>query len=293
VHHHSHRSPLVGGQGKATITDNGTDWGKLVINNWCEDTLNVWSVGVWQINGNASKDPADGFGTDEEAIKHVIESGGTYSEPFRVTCPYPKGWTMETAFDLNADWIKDADVTTYKQLVSTKKKDDQGRWLTSGWCIPEDKLAGQGVAIKIAKGDAPVQGTLLQLEYALVKDPNRVDPNNGVRDDFHRINYDVSLLDCGIERANQSDFNPTPEMLQEKFEMCPGYKGGLSLTFDNDTKSENCPPTFCSADKTCLMAYLWDRTRKGESSLSCEKEYKGNMILNLCVGNAKNTTIAT
>ncbi|KAF1979736.1 hypothetical protein BU23DRAFT_594918 [Bimuria novae-zelandiae CBS 107.79] len=57
-------------------------------------------------------------------------------------------------------------------------------------------------------------------------------------------------------------------MHQEKLKLCPGYDGGLS---------------------TCLMIYTFDRTRPQESSFTCEKEYHGDLTLDLCAnhGDAK------
>jgi hypothetical protein len=184
---------------------------------------------------------------------------------------------MEAGYANSASW------EGYTQLISNTATDPKtSKPLTAGYCMNEDKLAGQGVAIKIARGSVPEKGNVLQLEYALVKDPNR----GPTGDKTHRINYDISLLDCGPEYADISDFSATTQQHLEKVEQCPGYNSGLSLTFNNDTEAENCPPTFCNGVDKCYMAYLWDRTRMGESSLSCETEYWGNMTLDLCVGMA-------
>jgi len=251
---------------------NGADWGHLIVNNHCPETLNLWSIGVWNLNG--SRDPAVGFGTPDEQIMHPIVPNGTWIEPFRVTCPYPQGWTMEAGYANNATW------EGYEQLTSNTAKDDKtGKPLTAGYCVSEDKLAGQGVAIKIAREPIPEKGKVLQFEYALVKDPNRGDKT-------HRINYDVSLLDCGPEHADITDSTASAEQLQEKFDHCPGYDGGLAVTFTNDTKGQNCPTTYCNGVDKCFMTYIWERTRQGESSLSCEEEYWGDMVLDLCVERA-------
>ncbi|KAF2688037.1 hypothetical protein K458DRAFT_467651 [Lentithecium fluviatile CBS 122367] len=113
---------------------------------------------------------------------HEIKPGGTWSEPYRVTCPYP-------------------DVVTVH-------------------CTAEDKLAGQGVALKFTKREVLAEGSILQVEYALVMDPNRGPPPG---DPFHRIRYDVSLLDCGPE-YNVSDFNATQTQHEERSATAPDTK---------------------------------------------------------------------
>jgi hypothetical protein len=60
---------------------------------------------------------------------------------------------------------------------------------TKGYCWSMDKLYGQGVALKISK-NATIQSDIFQFEYALIKNPNTTDT-------FQRLEYDVSLLDCG------------------------------------------------------------------------------------------------
>jgi hypothetical protein len=253
-----------------------------VINNYCDDPLNVWSVGAWNLGG--ARDPGIGFGTEEEQVMHNLPAkNGTWTEPFRVTCSNPENYSLTTANDVDPPWAQN--VPGFQWLVSNKMLPGTNKPYVAGYCIPEDKLAGQGVAIKITNSTIPEAGKIIQLEYTLVQDFTR-------HDTYHRFNYDVSLLDCGPVYDNYTDYNATGTMLQEKFDHCPGYKGGLSVTFSNDTAEHtNCPPTFCSADQKCWMAYMWDKTRHGEPSLSCEREYWGDMTLNLCVGNAQNKTI--
>ncbi|KAF2795459.1 hypothetical protein K505DRAFT_207627, partial [Melanomma pulvis-pyrius CBS 109.77] len=142
--------------------------------------------------------------------------------------------------------------------------------------VPEwDKAAGQGVSVKISKTDK-LDADIFQFEYALVKDPKRGDT-------FFRLNYDVSLLDCArVEGV--TDVSGSEEQHKDKLDKCPGYKNGVAVTFDKDPTSAICTPVYCSGESKCKMIYTWDRTRKNEMSLACNKEYKGDMTLDLCVG---------
>jgi hypothetical protein len=253
----------LNGSAFGTKADNGSAYGFLQIINNCNYQVNAFSVGAHHLLG--PRDPTKGFGTAGDEEKHTIPPGEMYTEPFRMTCPLPKGWDPK---------LKSAatNATGYQVLINPLPTEPNNLY-----CIAEDKLAGQGISVKIAKTDLP-SGDILQLEYAIVMDPNRGDT-------FQRMNYDVSLLNCAA-RDNITDFSATTADHDEKIALCPGYDGGLSLTFDNDTQTENCPPTYCDGKDKCLMAYMWDKTRQGESSLGCEREYFGNMTLNLCVGNA-------
>ncbi|KAF1963547.1 hypothetical protein CC80DRAFT_370740, partial [Byssothecium circinans] len=172
-----------------SIPDNGSAWGYWNFNNHCPEPINLWSVGVWNLHGR--RENGDPMGTEEEQTMHPIPAGGRYAEPMRVTCPRINN-NIETMY-----------------------------------CAPEDKLAGQGVAFKLATTNISAPD-ILQIEYALVKDPERGGPPG---DTFHRLNYDVSLLDCG-SRDNISDFNATPQQYKDKADACPGFQGGLSVTFD-------------------------------------------------------------
>ncbi|KAK7184636.1 hypothetical protein PSPO01_09307 [Paraphaeosphaeria sporulosa] len=147
------------------------------------------------------------------------------------------------------------------------------------YCPLEDKLAGQAVSIKIARSNDPADQNITQLEYALYRNPN-------THDTFKRLYYDVSLLDCGAPDIAVTDFNATEVMLARKVERCPGYAGGVAVTFSADEGGKVCPPVYCDGISRCFMVYTFDRTRRQESSFTCEKEYRGDLRLDLCVKKA-------
>ncbi|KAF2115560.1 hypothetical protein BDV96DRAFT_521108 [Lophiotrema nucula] len=223
--------------------DQGFTYGYVIIRNWCEYVINYWSVGVWPVGG--CKDNGTGFGTCEEMIMRTIRSNEFIVEPYRQTC--------------------------------FQKKQDAG----FHWYCPEvDKAAGQGVSIKISKDNT--MANIIQFEYALVMDTAR-------GDNFYRLNYDVSMLDCasqnaaGVtdESAAAAESKGDTRLHDAKVKGCPGYEGGLAVTFDGNTT--NCSPIFCDGTGMCERIYTFDRTRPDEASLACEAEYRGNMTLDLCV----------
>ncbi|KAL5436171.1 hypothetical protein PMIN06_006085 [Paraphaeosphaeria minitans] len=144
------------------------------------------------------------------------------------------------------------------------------------YCLLEDKLAGQAVSIKIARSNDTADQNITQLEYALYQNPS-------TQDTFKRLYYDVSLLDCGAPDVAVTDFNATEAMFARKVKLCPGYAGGVAVTFSADEGGEVCPPVYCDGQSRCFMVYTFDRTRRQESSFTCDKEYRGDLRLDLCV----------
>ncbi|KAF2652291.1 hypothetical protein K491DRAFT_719050 [Lophiostoma macrostomum CBS 122681] len=233
--------------GYGSIAEDGGKWGNVFIHNSCEVTLTVLSVGVYKLGGPRDNTTVGGLGSPCEAQIVTLSSGASLVEPYRKTCPKP---------------------------------DKNG---TVQYCAGEDKIAGQGVSIKISNPADP-PNNVFQMEYALVKDPFRGGEGG---DKFTRFNYDVSLLDCAkIEGI--TDTCATPEDHAKKAAGCPGYKGGVAVTFmskDNGTDVDPsiCGPIYCQGDKKCAQIYTWDRTREGEASLACNQEMKGDMHVDLCV----------
>jgi hypothetical protein len=252
----------------------GPNLGNVVLKNHCSKTLYARSEGGHKLNGPRDiNDPKVNWGTAEDLIKHTIPPGETYTEPYRSTCAIP----------LNN---------------------------TRGYCWAEDKLYGQGVSLKISENDT-VDGDITQVEYALVDDPHR--PDHG----FMRLEFDVSLLDCAnpmlypqIYKVNvpippgaaatqpsdivhHAEWRNVTELTDQsasdtdhnfKVEKCPGYQSGVTLTFPNDTAGI-CPPIKCDGVNKCFDIYTFDRTREGEASKSCTKEYKGDTVVDFCAGN--------
>lgn len=146
------------------------------------------------------------------------------------------------------------------------------------YCQDHDKLRGQGVSIKVSRNTTITD--ILQLEYALVQ--------NALQSTTHQLIYDVSLLDCADPGVNATitDATATTENQNAKLKVCPGYQNGLSVKFDPDPGATVCPPIQCTGkeEPVCTQIYNFDRTRKGEATMACTKEYKGSMILDLCAG---------
>jgi len=120
---------------------------------------------------------------------------------------------------------------------------------------------------------------ITQLEYALYQNPHVPKLK------YKQLNYDISLLNCATTDPSITDFNATPEMHAKKQELCPGYVGGVAVTFSADEDGKICPPIYCDGKNKCFMIYTFDRTRLQESSFTCTEEYKGDLTLDLCVGN--------
>ncbi|CAI9629730.1 unnamed protein product [Alternaria burnsii] len=191
----------------------------------------------------------------QENIQHTIASGASYNESFRVTCPNVEG--------------------------------------AEEYCADYDKLRGQGVSLKIFT--AANLSEALQFEYALVQNPLDELP-------YHKLNYDVSLLDCadpldhallygiGFNTENHreiTDQSMSAEDRKHKVDLCPGYKGGLRVSFKAEESCDGdiCEPIDCNEDDWCKI-YFFQRTRDGEPSLSCGGEFRGNVVLDLCVASA-------
>jgi hypothetical protein len=237
--------------------EEGQKYGNVVVRNHCNNTVYLASVGGWILHGY--RDDKTGYGTKEDEIKHPILSGGDHTETYRITCPI----TVNT---------------------------------TKGYCWSHDKLAGQGVSMKISNDNTT--NDILQVEYALVKNPMR-GPDG---DTIHRLHYDISLLDCArpemyvdVYKANNAtdprnvteinDVQATVADHMIKAQKCPGYQQGIAVTFSNDTKGAICEPIKCDGVNKCKGIYLFDRTRKDEPSKECAQEYRGNMVVDLCAGN--------
>jgi hypothetical protein len=261
----------------------GQDYGRTVIFNHCNKTISITSEGAHALGGFRDGKGSKGWGTDADQIKHKVDPGGNYTEPWRTTCPL----------------------------------------LTTGlptYCDIEDKLRGQGVSMKVQWEDASPPNVseainILQVEYALVKNPMRGDT-------FLRLDYDISLLDCGNPMNYPKVYHvniPPPAETQSsapgappievwtydaswrnvteltdvkatendhavKLDKCPGYQNGVAVTFPSDKEGKKCPPIHCDGKEKCMSIYTFDRTREGEASMACHEEYRGDMVVHLCAG---------
>jgi hypothetical protein len=261
----------------------GADYGRVVIINNCDKALNVRSEGAHKLGGLRDGKDQRGWGTEEDRIPHRIDPGVNYTEPFRLTCPLP-------ADNANA----------------------------TGYCADHDKLYAQGPSMKVSLADAapPKAGepiNILQVEYALVKNPFRGDK-------FWRLDYDISLLDCanpmnypdiysvnlpqpvavaGLPAPSQVPYTPsfrnvstltdvaaTVKDHEFKIDKCPGYVNGVTVSFPGDTEKKKCQTIDCDGKSTCMSIYTFDRTREGEPSKACREEYRGDMVVHLCARSA-------
>ncbi|CAN9426639.1 unnamed protein product [Alternaria sp. RS040] len=249
---------------ESIVAEVGPEYGKIVINNGCSEDLVVLSIGAWPLGGNRTKiddtspivaSHNGSWNAWQENIQHTIASGARYNESFRVTCPNVEG--------------------------------------AEEYCADYDKLRGQGVSLKIFTAANPSEA--LQFEYALVQNPLDELP-------YHKLNYDVSLLDCadpldhallygiGFNTENHreiTDQSMSAEDRKHKVDLCPGYKGGLRVSFKAEESCDGdvCEPIDCNEDDWCKI-YFFQRTRDGEPSLSCGGEFRGNVVLDLCVASA-------
>lgn len=253
--------------------DQGSTFGNATIVNHCKKSLYLSSVGSHKLGGFRDvKNQSTSWGTAPEQIIHHIPAGEAYTEFFRTVC----------AIYLNS---------TIPQ-----------------YCWPEDKLGGQGISMKISADEHNLTD-IIQFEYALIQNPARGDT-------YRRLDYDVSLLDCGnpavyteaykvyIPASSTSgapaatsvahpegyrdvfqltDVKATSEDHALKIKYCPGYEGGLNVTFSNAPNS-TCPHLICDGKQVCKDIYTFDRTREGEATKACNEEYHGDMILHLCAG---------
>jgi hypothetical protein len=255
--------------------EEGPKYGNVTLRNHCNKTLYVRSEGGHRLGG--FRDDSKGYGTEKDLIRHAIKPGENYTEPYRTTCAIP----------LNS---------------------------TRGYCWAEDKLYDQGISMKISGNDT-ADGDITQFEYSLINNPFRPEPR------FMRLEIDVSLLDCANpfvypetykvkvppapgaaaqkaadihtdgwrDVAALTDSSTTSADHQVKIQMCPGYQHGIAVTFSSDTAGI-CPNITCNGVDKCLDIYTFDRTREGEASKSCTKEYRGDTVVDLCAGNGGNTT---
>lgn len=179
----------------------------------------------------------------QDEIEFILRQGHTHTEPYREICLKPRHHLA---------------------------------MIPPPVCAELDKIEGEGTVFKISKnkvGDGPE--SIFQLEYSFIQNVER-------GDDFPRLDYDISLLDCGprydiSEREVASNLSYT----RGKVEGCPGYDGGFALWFDNTTL---CRPIYCDGEKYCDAVYNYQRTAEGEDSFACDHEYRGNMYLELCIG---------
>jgi hypothetical protein len=142
-------------------------------------------------------------------------------------------------------------------------------------CPELNKMEGQAVSFKISNTTEGPEN-ILQLEYTLVQNPER-------GDDFPRLDYDVSILDCAqIEGISEAMVASDQDLNMKKVNGCPGYQNGLALWFDDH---ELCRPIYCDGVSYCDAIYNYQRTGKGEDSFACHHEYYGNMYFEMCVGN--------
>jgi hypothetical protein len=255
--------------------EEGPKYGNVTLRNHCNKTLYIRSEGGHRLGG--FRDDLKGYGTETDLIRHAIKPGENYTEPYRTTCAIP----------LNS---------------------------TRGYCWAEDKLYGQGISMKISGNDT-ADGDITQFEYSLINNPFRPEPK------FMRLGIDVPLLDCANpfvypetykvkvppapgaaaqkaadihtdgwrDVAALTDSSTTSADHQVKIQMCPGYQHGIAVTFPSDTAGI-CPNITCNGVDKCLDIYTFDRTREGEASKSCTKEYRGDTVVDLCAGNGGNTT---
>jgi hypothetical protein len=249
----------------------GADFGNVVFKNKCSLPLYFRSEGAWPLY--SFRDIAISFVnwvTANDSTVHAIAPGSTSTEPYRVTCPIPTNWTR-------------------------------------GYCWSHDKLYGQGVSMKISYNEA--SSDVPQFEYALSDDLNRP----GHR--FQRLEYDVSLLDCANPLVYPKLFKvnvPPPvdasadivqvagwrdatalmdEAMSDgdhkiKMEKCPGYQGGITVSFPSYKEGVR-KLIKCDDVKKCFDIYTFDRTREVEASMSCETEYKGDTVVEFCAVNKK------
>ena len=261
------------------VEEFGQTYGNAIIRNHCNEALYVASVGGWPLGGLRVE--GQGWSTPQDQVIHTIAAKGEYVEPYRTTC----------AKETN---------------------------LENEYCSSEDKVAGQGISLKISANSTGT-GDIVQFEYALIKNPKA--PSGG--DMFYRLEYDFSMIDCAIpgvyadeyhinvatasatmtgapvlsgsgtanaatheplrDIADLTDVSATSSDHQVKVKKCAGYQGGISVTFPNDTTGKKCPPINCDGKNKCMDIYMFDKSRKDEPSKRCEEEYKGDMVLDLCV----------
>lgn len=216
--------------------DRGYQYGSVILKNWCNYGIYIQSVGAWEHPGNFSEDK------DRSMIQVTIPAGGSYHEAYRQSCPKP---------------------SSHASMIPPPT------------CQSLRKMEGQAPCIKISNTTEGPEN-IIQLEYALIKNPER-------HDNFIRLDYDVSLLNCAqISGLSEKQVEANPELTRKKFAECPGIRAGLALWFDN---TDLCRPIYCDGQTYCDGIYNYSPTEPGEDSFACHQEYMGNMYFEMCVGN--------
>lgn len=181
-------------------------------------------------------------GDDRSEETITIPANSSHQEPYRETCPKPSSHNLMTP---------------------------------TPTCPSLNKMEGQAISMKISK-DKDGPESILQLEYALLKNPERGDK-------FPRLDYDISLLNCAqIENVTEVQAKADTSLNQKKIEGCPGYQKGFALW---TSRTDICRPIYCDGESYCDAIYNYERTRTGETSFACDEEYKGDLNFELCVGN--------
>lgn len=215
--------------------DRGHEYGSVVFKNWCDYDIYLRSTGAWEHPDNFAEDE------DRTMIMITVPAGSSYHEAYRQSCPKPS-----------------AHASTIPPPT----------------CKSLGKMEGQAVSIKISNTTEGPEN-IIQLEYALIKNPER-------HDTFIRLDYDVSLLNCAqIAGLSEKEVAADPELTRKKFAECPAIQAGLALWFDN---TDLCRPIYCDGQTYCDGIYNYSPSEPGEDSFACHQEYKGNMYFEMCVG---------
>jgi hypothetical protein len=183
--------------------DQGYQYGSVIFKNWCDYDIYIRSVGAWERPGEFSED------NDRSMIYVTVPAGGSYHEAYRQSCPRPSSHASK---------------------------------IPPPTCESLRKMEGQAPCFKISNTTEGPEN-IVQLEYALIKNPER-------HDNFIRLDYDVSLLNCAqIAGLSEKQVAANPELTRKKFAECPGIRAGLALWFDDTDlcrpweAQEKGPPT--------------------------------------------------
>lgn len=126
-------SPASPMESVGLVEEEGPKYGNVIINNHCEQEFDLNSVAAYTLGGDRSEEKGGNGTWDfyQDHVKHTVPVGGSYKEPFRVTCP------------------------NYNDI----RKPD--------YCADYDKLRGQSPVFKIWNPNKPAE--ILQFEYGLVQ----------------------------------------------------------------------------------------------------------------------------
>jgi len=126
-------SPASPAESVGLVKNEGPEYGNVIINNHCQEEFDLNSVAAYTLGGDRSEEKGGNGTWDfyQDHVKHTIAVGGSYTEPFRVTCP---------AYD------------------------DQR---PADYCAEYDKLRGQSPVFKMWNPSKPAE--ILQFEYGLVQ----------------------------------------------------------------------------------------------------------------------------